>query len=57
MGRQKRFRTRKKHQRRRKRLKEKLKLHEQGQLKRAELPLLAREWLARKRRKQQPTTG
>ena len=57
MGREKRFLVRKKHQRRRKRLKEKLKLFEQRQLPYKELPQLAREWLARKRRKQQPTAA
>lgn len=50
---EKRFLVWKKHQRRRKRLKAKLKLYEQGQLKYEELPQLAREWVARKRRKQQ----
>ncbi|MFQ5926503.1 MAG: hypothetical protein ACE5MH_03620 [Terriglobia bacterium] len=57
MGHEKRFRIRKKHQRRRKRVRERLKLYEQGQLKYEELPRLARAWLARKRRKQQPTTA
>lgn len=54
MGREKRFLVRKKHQRRRKRAKAKLRLFEQRQLKREELPRLALDWLARKRRKQQP---
>ncbi|MFQ5816984.1 MAG: hypothetical protein ACE5H2_03380 [Terriglobia bacterium] len=56
MGREKKSRVRKKHQRRRKRVGAKLKLFEQAQLKYEELPQMAREWLARKRRKQQPTT-
>jgi len=51
--RQKQFRARKKHQRRQKRMKEKLHLYERGKLKLEELPLRAREWLAKKRRKQQ----
>jgi len=50
--RQKSFVARKKHQKRRKRAKQKIKLHEQGQLKYEELPRLARELLARKRRQQ-----
>ena len=48
--RQKTFRTRKKHQKCRKRAKMKLKLHEQGKLKYEELPRLARQLLARKKR-------
>lgn len=48
--RQKQFVARKKHQKRRKRAKQKVKLYEQGQLKYQELPRLARELLARKRR-------
>jgi len=50
--RQKQFVARKKHQKRRKRAKQKVKLHEQGQLRYQELPRLARELLARKRRQQ-----
>lgn len=48
--RQKSFVTRKKHQKRRKRAKEKMQLHEQGKLRYEELPRLARALLARKRR-------
>ncbi|MBI2956652.1 MAG: hypothetical protein HYY26_05010 [Acidobacteria bacterium] len=48
--RQKAFRARKKHQKRRKRAKQKVRLHEQGQLKYEQLPRLAREMLAKKRR-------
>lgn len=50
--RQKNFLTRKKHHKRRKRAKQKAKLYEKGQLKYEELPQLARELLARKRRQQ-----
>jgi len=50
MGREKRFLVWKKHQRRRKRVKGKLKLFAQGKLKYEELPQLAREWLAYKPR-------
>lgn len=50
--RQKAFQAWKKHHRRRKRAKQKVKLHEQGKLKYEELPRLARELLARKRRQQ-----
>ena len=49
--RQKTFLARKKQQKRRKRAKEKVKLFEQGKLKPEELPRLARELLARKRRR------
>lgn len=55
MGRQKKYLVWKKHQRRRKKLKRKMKLYEQRQLKYEELPRLAREWLGQKRRQQQPT--
>jgi len=48
--RQKSFVAGKKHQKRRKRAKQKVKLYEQGKLKHDELPRLARELLARKRR-------
>jgi len=50
--RQKQFVARRKHQKRRKRAKQKVKLHEQGQLRYQELPRLARKLLARKRRQQ-----
>lgn len=55
--RDKRFLVRKKHQRRRTRVREKLHLFEQGKLKYEELPRLARVWLARKRRKAQRTAA
>lgn len=48
--RQKSFLAWKKHHKRRKRAKEKVKLYERGKLKYEELPRLARELLARKRR-------
>lgn len=51
--RQKTFVAARKHQKRRKRAKQKVKLYEQGKLKHEELPRLARELLARKRRKAQ----
>lgn len=47
---QKNFLAWKKHQKRRKRAKQKLRLYEQGELKYEELPRLAREMLAKKRR-------
>ena len=50
--RQKQFVARRKHQKRRKRAKQKVKLHEQGQLRYQEMPRLARKLLARKRRQQ-----
>ena len=50
--RQKQFVARRKHQKRRKRAKQKVKLHEQGQPRSQELPRLARKLLARKRRQQ-----
>ncbi len=52
MGRQKKYLVWKKHQRKRKKLKRKLKLYAEGQLKYEELPQLAREWLADKQRHQ-----
>ncbi|MGH9804663.1 MAG: hypothetical protein ACRD4D_05785 [Candidatus Acidiferrales bacterium] len=48
--RQKNFKAWKKHHKRRKRAKQKVKLYEQRKLKHDELPRLARELLARKRR-------
>jgi hypothetical protein len=48
--RQKSFLAHRKHHKRRKRAKRKIKLYEKGELKYAELPRLARELLARKRR-------
>ena len=48
--RQKSFLARRKQHKRRKRAKQKVKLYEKGELKHAELPRLAREFLARKRR-------
>lgn len=51
--RQKTFVAARKHQKRRKRAKQKAKLYEQGKLKYEELPRLARELLTRKRRQQQ----
>lgn len=48
--RQKTFVVRKKHQRRAKRAKHKARLFEQGKLKYEELPRLARQMLAKKRR-------
>ena len=55
--RQKNFKARKKHHRRRKRAKQKVKLYEQGKLKLNDLPRLARELLARKRRQAAPAPG
>lgn len=55
--RQKQFIARKKHHKRRKRAKLKVKLYEQGQLKYKELPRLARELLARKRRQAARSAG
>jgi len=49
--REKGFLAGKKHHRRRKRAKRQVKLYEQGQLNYEELPRLARELLARKRRR------
>lgn len=48
--RQKAFVAHKKHQKRRKRAKQKIRLYEKGELKHSDLPRLARELLARKRR-------
>lgn len=48
--RQKQFRARKKHQKRRKRAKQKVKLYEQGEVKYEQLPRLAKELVTRKRR-------
>ncbi|MFQ5777335.1 MAG: hypothetical protein ACE5IP_04950 [Terriglobia bacterium] len=55
--RQKQFVARRKHHKRRKRAKQKVKLYEQGQLKHSELPRLARELLARKRRQANRTAA
>ncbi|MFQ5724337.1 MAG: hypothetical protein ACE5G6_07570 [Terriglobia bacterium] len=55
--RQKHFVAWKKHRKRRKRAKEKVKLYEQGQVKYEELPRLARELLARKRRQAARTSA
>lgn len=53
--RQKAFLAHRKHQKRRKRARQKVKLFEQGKLKREQLPRLARKWVARKRRLQART--
>jgi hypothetical protein len=55
--REKHFLARKKHQKRRKRAKEKARRFEQGKLKFEELPRLAREMLARKRRFERRTAA
>lgn len=47
---QKNFLARRKQKKRRRRAKEKIKLYEKGELKHSDLPRLARELLARKRR-------
>lgn len=55
--RQKQFRARKKHHRRRKRAKQKVKLHEQGEIAYEKLPRLAKELVARKRRQAARSTA
>jgi hypothetical protein len=50
MAHEKRFKAWKRHHRRRKSSKEKMKLYEQGKLTHDQLPALAKEFVARKRR-------
>lgn len=55
--RQKTYVAHRKQHKRRKRAKQKVKLHEQGQLKYEQLPRLAKDLLARKRRQQARSAG
>ena len=58
MGRSKRFLVKKRQKRRREIARKKVKLYEQGQLKREELPRLARKLLGRRPRQQaEPPAG